>query len=119
MITITPRAYANITTPIVYKETLVKLTTTWNSREQAWYLSISNSKDDLLVSGFKMSQTANVTARSAIPYFELFDVYIINDKINQERPTFDDMGKNLRLAFIDKEETALLLSSFPNSAIYK
>jgi len=119
MINITPRAYPDMTTPITYRDVVVKLTTRWNVREQAWYLSIADSQGVPLISSFKMTQTANVTARNTLAYFDLFDVYVVNDKTNQDRPVFEDMGLNLRIAFVDKEETVAVQAAFPNSIIYK
>lgn len=119
MISITPRAYPDLTTPITYRDVVVRLSTQWNVREQAWYLSIADGQGVQLISGFKMTQTANVTARNTLAYFDLFDVYVVNDKPNQARPTFDDMGLNIRLAFVDKEETVAIQAEFPNSIIYK
>lgn len=119
MIEVSPRQYPDVVTQIVYRDIVVKLATRWNVREQAWYLSISSSDNTPLISGFKMTQTANVTARNILAYFELFDVYVINDKPLQARPVYEDMGNNLRLAFVDKSETAEIQAAFPNAIIYK
>jgi len=119
MIEVSPKQAPDVVTSAVYRDVVVKLLTQWNVREQAWYLSISDSTGTPLISGFKMTQTANVTARNTLAYFDLFDVYVINDKPLQDRPVFEDMGQNLRIGFVDKEETVALQTEFPDSIIYK
>lgn len=118
MFEIKPRMLPDDTASVTYEGTVIKLRTCWNSREEAWYLSIYRADDTPLVCGHKILQTQNITARNTLDDFALFDVYSINKNKNQSRPAYSDIGNTLTLAFVTKEETAEVIANFSKSVIY-
>lgn len=119
MLIIPLRQLPNDTTSVLVDGLVLKINTMWNSREEAWYISIYDVGDNPMILGQKMIQSQNITARHGLVDFIDGDLYCFNTKTNQARPLFEDLGTELTLAYVTKEESAEILSLYSDKIIIK
>ena len=118
MLIIPTRQLPNDIVTVLVNGLVVKLNTMWNSREQAWYVSIYDSGENPLVLGQKLIQSQNLTARHGLVEFIDGDIYCFNTSTKQARPTFESLGDTLLLAYVTKEETIEIADNFSNLVIH-
>lgn len=76
------------------------LTVSWNSRDEAWYLDISDLQENNLVRGLKLLLGGAHGTRFSVPELPV-GVFQVDDLSNEhEEAGFDDMGTRVRVFFI-------------------
>lgn len=119
MLIIPVRQLPNDTTSVLVDGLVLKINCMWNSREEAWYVSLYDVGDNPIIVGQKIIQSQNITGRHGLVQFIDGDIYCFNLKTNQARPLFEDLGTELILAYVTKEETAEIISLYKDTVVYK
>jgi hypothetical protein len=97
---------SNFEQEILLGDRMMKLIIWWNSRSEAWYMSLEDSDTDDIVSGIKIIPNWALVKqyRANLPNFEGDIIAIPTDSNAEERITYDNLNNGYELNYLTIEE---------------
>lgn len=97
---------SNFEQEIILGDRLMIITLVWNSRSEAWYMSIEDSDSGDVVYGIKLlpNWTLIKQYRSSLPNFEGDIILIASDSNVDQRVTYDNLNNGYQLTYVNEEE---------------
>jgi len=84
------------------------LTFRWNGRESAWYMDLCQEDQTVIAGGIKVVPQIDLTSRFRAIGSPLGSIVAIGESQFAERPGRDELGKRVKLYYLDQEEVSFM-----------